>query len=355
MVAASKGFILMRTPISPLVRILVGLYFLLGLPVQLPAQVHTLGAQDFHRADSVAALYSNHSLANLKNLADKLTQPFSTDVDKFRAIFSWVCQNIENDYGLYAKNKAKREKLYDQPEALGQWNQKLNPIFFQKLLREHKTICTGYAYLVQELAFHAGLTCQIIDGYGRTANSNIGGTGIANHSWNAVQLDHQWYLCDATWSSGAIDTQQKKFIKQFSDAYFLTPPSLFALNHYPVDTAWMLLQDKPTLSAFLHGPLVYKSSFKYGILPISPTTFLVEVKKGETTTFRFSKKNNLEVKQVEFQLVQGTSSTSAYPEMCQDGSGLNTIDYVFTHQGTFVVHLLFNDEYVLTYSLRVSK
>ena len=32
--------------------------------------------------------------------------------------------------------------------------------------------------------------------------ANVGGTGVANHSWNAVQLNSNWYLCDATWSSG---------------------------------------------------------------------------------------------------------------------------------------------------------
>ncbi len=94
---------------------------------------------------------------------------------------------------------------------------------------------------------------------------------------------------------------------------------------------------------------------KHGVFPVSPKTFQVEVLKDKTITFRFSKESNLEVKQVELQIVQGTSSTSAYPEMYQDGNGLNTIDYVFTQKGTFIVHLLFNDEYVLTHSLRVSK
>jgi hypothetical protein len=354
-VGKSKVIILMSGSVYRLVRPLVFiLCFLPGFSVRLQAQLHALKG-DFQQADSVAALYPNHSLANLKSLSDKLTQPFASDFDKFRAIFSWVSNNIENDYGLYVKNKAKREQLRDQPDALRQWNQKLIPQFFHKLLHEHKTVCTGYAYLVKELALHAGLTCKIIDGYGRTADSNIGGTGIANHSWNAVQLGSQWYLCDATWSGGAIDPKQKKFIKHFSDAYFLTPPSLFGLNHYPLDTTWLLLQEKPTLAEFLNGPLVYKSSIGYGVLPIYPKTFHAEALKGETTTFRFSRESNLEIKQVEFRIVQGGAVTSVSPAIYQDAGGMNYFDYVFTRKGSWVVHLLINDEYVLTYSVRVSK
>ena len=332
----------------------MGLYFLLGLAVRLPAQLPDFKGRDFHRADSVAALYPGHSLADLKSLSDKLTQPFPAEVDKFRAIYRWVCNNIDNDYELYARNKAGRERLRDKPEALRQWNQRLNPQFFQTLLREHKTMCTGYAYLVKELAFHAGLTCRIVDGYGRTVGSNVGGSGIPNHSWNAVQLDNQWYLCDATWSSGAVDPVQGKFIKQFSEAYFLPAPALFARNHYPLDTAWLLVADKPTLPEFLNGPLVYKSLLTYQVLPVSPGTLRVEAKRGEKCTFRLAGESSPNPQQVALRIERGTTATTVHPNAYRDASGLTNIDYVFTRKGTFIVHLLFNDAHVLTYSVRVS-
>ncbi|MBA4058197.1 MAG: hypothetical protein C0490_26005, partial [Marivirga sp.] len=176
---------------------------------------------DFTKADSVAALYPNYSLKDLRNLANKLTIPLSTEEEKFRAIYFWICNNIENDYEYYVTNKHKREKLHNDPDALKEWNRKFSVLVFNKLLSEQKTVCSGYAYLFKELAFHAGLSCVIIDGYGRTAEANIGGPGIANHSWNAIQLNKKWYLCDATWSSGAIDTQNGSFVKRFDDAYFL--------------------------------------------------------------------------------------------------------------------------------------
>jgi hypothetical protein len=142
---------------------------------------------------------------------------------------------------------------------------------------------------------------------------NPGGSGIANHSWNAIYPDDEWHLCDATWSGGFIAPEQKNFIKQFNDAYFLTSPALFALNHHPLDSAWILLKDKPTLQAFLNGPLVYKSAVHYKVLPIFPKTFHIEAIKGKNITFRFMKESNLKIEKVEFRIVQQTTSASAYP------------------------------------------
>ncbi|CAA9246065.1 MAG: hypothetical protein AVDCRST_MAG56-1724 [uncultured Cytophagales bacterium] len=332
----------------------VGLGLLLGFSLRLPAQPPAFGGHDFRRADSVAARYPGHSLADLKSLSDKLTQPFSADVDKFRAIYRWVCDNIQNDFELYARNKAGRERRRDDPRALAGWNQQLNPQFFQKLLRERKTVCTGYAYLVKELAFHAGLACRIVDGYGRTAGANVGGPGIPNHSWNAVQLDGQWHLCDATWSSGVVDPTQRKFIQQFSDAYFLPPPALFARNHYPLDTACLLMADKPTLREFLHGPLVYRSLIKRRVLPAAPGTFRVEATKGKACTFRLGG-DCPDAASVALRIVRGTTTTTAHPTPYRDGNGWTRIDYVFTRTGTFTVHLLLDEEYALTYLVRVSK
>jgi transglutaminase/protease-like cytokinesis protein 3 len=116
---------------------------------------------DFKKADSIAELYPSHSLKDLRSLADKLTAPLSTDTEKFRAIYKWICNNIDNDYILYQKNKRNRKRLKNS-EELGEWNKKFRVRVFKTLLDDHRTVCTGYAYLVKELSFHAGLTAVII-------------------------------------------------------------------------------------------------------------------------------------------------------------------------------------------------
>ena len=152
------------------------------------------GHIDFKKADSIALSYEGESLKNLPVLTHKLTASLSTDVEKFRAIYTWVSTNIENDYSSYVKTRKKRKKLSENRKALIVWNNSFTPKVFENLLKYRKTACTGYAYLIRELASLAGIHCKIIDGYGRTATLILDENSIPNHSWNAVELNGKWYL-----------------------------------------------------------------------------------------------------------------------------------------------------------------
>ncbi len=318
----------------------------------LRAQVPDLSEAVFSKADSIAALYPQHSLQDLRLLADKLTRPLPSEVEKFRSIYSWICTNIENDYGLYVENKRTREKLKDT-KALAAWNKKFGKRVFYTLVSDRKTVCSGYAYLVKELALHAGLNCEVIDGYGRTAHANVRGSGTANHTWNAIQLDGHWYLCDATWSSGSIDAILRRFIKKYDDSYFLADPGLFIRSHYPLDSSWMLLGEKPTLQAFLNGPLIYRGAFSYNINPQFPETFDVAGKKGEPVSFRFAKQGIKKFENVTLQVIRASQSKVVVPTVSQSDDGAYNIDHVFTSKGTHIVHMLLNDQYVVSYSVKI--
>jgi hypothetical protein len=320
----------------------------------LHAQETSFETFDFRKADSIAALYPDHSITDLKKLSIQLTAALSTEPEKFRAIFRWVCNNIENDYEFYVANKKKREKLRENPDELAKWNRSIAPRVFQKLHKEHKTVCTGYAYLVKELANQAGLTCEIIDGYGRTAQANVGGPGIVNHTWNAVELNNKWFLCDATWSSGSIDELQRKFVKQFDEVYFLTNPSLFALNHYPLDTSWSLLEKKANLEEYLNAPIIYKDALRYNILPLSPSSFNVSASKGKPFVFRFTEGSETALEELELQIIQGEEGNSVYRKISRNEHG-PYVENAFTRRGAYVVHILGNGKYLFTYTVKISK
>ena len=194
-------------------------------------QVSDFDATDFQNADSIAEHYAAHSLMDLKTLADNLTGSLSTEQEKFRAIYKWVCSNIDADYELVLLNKESRIIL--SGDDLLKWNRKFNRVVFETLQREHKTVCTGYAYLVRELAFHAGLTCVIVNGYAKHSGIDRNALGAINHSWNVIRLNGKWYVCDATWSSGVYNKSDQKFVKRYNDRYFLMDPELFLKTHYP--------------------------------------------------------------------------------------------------------------------------
>lgn len=324
---------------------------LLGCTTILYGQLSDFVNADFKKADSVAELFSRHPIKDLKVLSDKLTRPLASDVEKFRSIFKWVCLNIENDYALYAENKNKRERL--KGDELTTWEQNFSRRVFNILVEKHRTVCTGYAYLIKELAFHAGLNCRIVDGYGRNVQANIGGSGVVNHSWNVVQLSGKWYACDPTWSSGAIDVQKQAFIKKFDDVYFLSDPILFVRSHYPLDTTWMLLDHKPTLESFLNGPIVYVGTFRYNIEPISPRSFRIEAIRGANVSFQFETERGDKFDKAEFYIESSKTADPFVVLTNNDERTVYSIDHTFSGRGKRAVHIVLDGSHVLTYEVNV--
>ncbi len=164
---------------------------------------------DFTRADSVALHTTGFGPADLDTLATVLTRPFSDDVDKFRAIYRWVTENIEYDVDLYLKNEKKEVRLKYDRKKLNKWRKSLAKKNRRRLFQKNMALCSGFSYLIEALCQEAGIPAVTIHGYGRTATSTIGRSRF-NHAWNAVQLNSKWYLCDATWSAGYYEPLQKK-------------------------------------------------------------------------------------------------------------------------------------------------
>lgn len=319
---------------------------LLFVTISIYGHSQDLDYIEFPKADSIAELYPRHSLHDLQGLSRKLTAGLSAEEAKFRAIYKWVCLNIANDGKIAQANKRNREKLAG--EELAVWNTKLIPQVNKKLMEQYVTICTGYAWLIQQLSKYARLECAIVHGYGRTIQSNIGGKGLLNHSWNAIRLNGKWYLCDATWSSGALDAQSSSFIRKYEDAYFLPDPSYFIHNHYPLDNKWTLLDQYPTLDEFLNGPLIYVAAYSHKIQPLYPNNFNVAVSRDSTLTFRLACKEEIRVNSVKLQL---RSLKISNTPVIRDG--IISFTYRFRRRGTFAMHIVIDDRPVYSYSVCV--
>lgn len=301
--------------------------------------------EEFSKADSISKLYPRHSLYQIHALAQKLTKDLVTEQGKFRAIYKWVCLNVDNDFKLAQVNKKNRAKL--NGEELAAWNSKLIPVVNKKLMEDYSTICNGYAWLIQQLSYHAGLDCKIIHGYGRTSQSNIGGDGIVNHTWNAIKLNNQWYLCDATWSSGALDLRTSSFVRNYEDAYFLSDPAFFIRNHYPLDTRWILLEHFPTLEFFLRLPVVYTAAFDHKIQSVEPGMHTTTIAKDSDVTFTFTCE---QIFPKTAKLVIGSLETR---DVARISNNVMSIRHLFTNRGTFVVHLTLAGKPVYSYLIKV--
>lgn len=311
---------------------------------------------DFKKADSIALSLKGESLENLPVLTHNLTANLTTDVEKFRAIYTWVSTNIENDYNSYLKTKKKRSKLSNDRAAFLAWNKAYTPVVFQNLIKNKKTACTGYAYLIREFAQLAGIECKIIDGFGRTATLKLNNNSLPNHSWNAVKLNNKWYLCDATWSAGliVIEDNLPKFKSEYYDGYFLADPELFMKNHYPLIAEWTLMTNTRTFNEFLEGPIVYKEAFQYAIVPQYPLALEMEVLKNEAVTFQVKAPNFDYLPNINLFTNNSRTTEKALLKTSLHGT-IYEITHTFSKTGLHDIHIRFDDKILATYVVRVKK
>jgi len=217
-------------------------FFIICLPFVTFAQQSDFANIDFSMADQSARRHKGETLYNPPVLAHNLTYNLTTDVERFRAIYYWVTHNIKGDYSRMEENIHYRNKHVNNSAALEQWHLSYKKKIFKNLIENKKTVCTGYAYLVQQLAKQVNIEVQIINGY-TSLNKASSKKNILSHSWIAVKLNNKWYLCDPTWAAGYTDLSNYVFIYDYDDSLFLQDPIDFAKDHTPADTKWTLLEN----------------------------------------------------------------------------------------------------------------
>jgi transglutaminase-like putative cysteine protease len=180
----------------------------------------------------------------VKTLANYLIKPAKTQTERAYAIYYWLTQNL----------------AYDTQSFFSGHYGDLTPA---DVLRSRKAICSGYSRLFTGLAKPANLEIVEIIGISKSYGFSEKGT-LGAHAWNAVKIDNQWRLLDATWGAGFV-TKSGEFEKELEDFYFFTPPEQFIYSHFPKERQWQLLD--PTISKTEFKKLVYlrPAFFKYGL------------------------------------------------------------------------------------------
>lgn len=323
------------------------------LMIHLHAQISDFKHVDFTKADNIAALYKGEKLNNLPLLSYQLTHKLSTDVQKFRAIYRWVCGNIKNDHRAFLTINRKRKKYHNDSVAFRNWHSNFKKKLFKNLAKNKKTICTGYAYIIKELSFIAGIECEIVDGYARNVSSNIDELTMANHSWNAVKLNNKWYLCDATWSSGFFN-EEFTFFNDFNDGYFLTNPDFFSKNHFPLDKKW-LLNSKQTEKHFITSPLVYDTTFEFKINPILPESLYIEIQQNELINFEYQILDNINLKDFELIYYSNNQEKKLNIHAKNITNNIIRLSSRFSKIGYFDIHAKVKGEIICSYSIQVQK
>lgn len=222
-----------------------------------------LGQIDFSYADSLAkAFKSEHTDARL--LARELTAPLSTPVEKARAIFTWIAHNIRYDCKKFHENEGEFAIEGYSEDDIQRKYLKFREKQLVETLRKRKGICDDYSHLFQAMCEAVGVKAVVISGISRRWERPFKKTSQrSSHAWNAIQIDGQWHLVDATWAAGSTDEEVKRFTFEFKPGYFMTPPHYFILDHFPKEESWQLLKTPVSLKEFHKQPVISYGSASF--------------------------------------------------------------------------------------------
>ncbi|KAI4872223.1 hypothetical protein NFI96_012396, partial [Prochilodus magdalenae] len=225
---------------------------------------------DFSRVDTHAIKsgkeLKSRKVFSVQTIVQTITKVASTDLERLRAIWIWLCHNIE----------------YDVTGYLG-LTEKVSP---ERVIETGRGVCSGYSKLCQQMCKEVGIECRLVSGHGKGVGYRQGQSyqnTKSNHMWNAVKLEGHWYLLDACWGAGTVDMDKKVFIQRYKEFYFLTDPEDFINSHWPNEEEWQLLKRPIKLEEFEKSVLRASEFYRLGLTLIYPKHFSLITENGEAS------------------------------------------------------------------------
>src|SRR5690606_727912 len=103
--------------------------------------------------DRIAISFKSDKKIPLERLTVMLTKYLKTDYEKTRVIYRWITNNIAYDCKLYHKSKNTGKSLKFKKKTS-----------IDRVYRQKKSVCGGYAGLMKYMCDIAGIKCDIVTG-----------------------------------------------------------------------------------------------------------------------------------------------------------------------------------------------
>ena len=233
----------------------------------------TLLAQNFEQVDKIALSYTKQ-FSSPEKLADQIAKDFETDIERVRAVYTWIAYYISYDI------KESNHPTYSySSEGERSWRElQYSKKLCKRVITRRRAVCQGYSYLFKAVCTALNIETTIVTGASKTLTKDIGKRYNSNHAWNIVTINNQKHLIDVTWAS----QRDKNNIKYVDDYYFMTSPQDFILKHYPNNYSHALLDRVVSKQEFLNAPLLHSyDSSKFKL--IQPQEGILS--KGSTIVF----------------------------------------------------------------------
>jgi len=275
---------------------------------------------------------------NMGTISYILTKNFPDKMDKTRAIYDWITNNISYDY-----------------KAAKTGNDKNNNS--AAVLKRRIATSVGYATLFQDMCSVAKVRCLTIDGYIKRSLDDIGDKpDEVNYMWDVVQLgqaSQEWYYVDPAGGSGYLNDKQTLFTRAFNSNYFFADEGVFNNQHFPDNTAWVLGKGYLNIKDFYLLPIVKDAAYDFKVTGFQPATGHVKAKTGKPIPFKIGMGNGEVVTTVS--LAIGEDKNKKIKPMNFSGGSTIDFSYKFDNADTYPVTILINGKEVISYLIDVEE
>ncbi len=214
-----------------------GLVFFMLISMAIAAQT----PNPYQQIDKKIAQIPDSLSKSTTKIASYINAHFKTDDDKIRAVFYFTASRINYDLENMFKlnNNLKSEEI------------------IKNTLETKKGVCINYAEVFNDLSNKLGIKSVIVVGY----TKQNGKIDVLSHAWNAIYLNHKWFVFDATWGGGHVNNG--KYVQKINENFYKVEPSKIITSHMPFDYLWQFLNYPITNDAFYKGITTLNKSKTY--------------------------------------------------------------------------------------------
>ncbi|KAK8038070.1 cytokinesis protein cyk3 [Apiospora phragmitis] len=246
-----------------------------GMPVHEPTNYQTINLGQVDK--------NSRFISNLPPMTTAVTlattyvcRPYRSDVQKLRAIFTWVAEKIN-------------------------WEEDFEgDVDTRRVIQTKRGCAEEYAVLVHEMCVSVGLHSEIVRGYLKTPGE-IPETNImprSNHWWNAVIVDNEWRIMDCCLASAS--NPQRGLYSSSANVnadswWFLTRPSEICWTHIPEHHSQQHLCPPVSPEILLNLPGACPPYFRNELAMVDYNTSLTRIEDLEMVHVKFNVPADIEV------------------------------------------------------------
>jgi len=203
-------------------------------------------------------------------------RPYRSDVQRLRAIFTWVAEKIcwEEDFE--------------------------GEIDTRRVIQSKRGCAEEYAVLVMEMCAAAGLRCEIVRGYLKTPGdvTDLNVVPRSNHWWNAVVVDDEWRIMDCCLASPSNPKRARYSSVSGNTAdfwWFLARPTEACWTHVPEHHDQQHVVPPVAHEILLNLPCTCPSFFRNEIEMVDYNTSATRIEDLEMVHIKFNVPADVEI------------------------------------------------------------